>query len=352
MAFFSLVLPVYNVERYLSRCVASINKQVFRDYEIILVNDGSTDQSGKMCDELAKGNERIFSFHKKNGGLADARNYGMDRAKGKYILFIDSDDWVNEKMLTYLYEHLSKSNADVLKYGFQKMQNDIPGAVTYPYFAEGVYDRNQITAGILPGIVGPDPLFNYTRNPVKSAWSHVYSLDFLKKNNIQFVSEREILNEDYLFNLNVMLYAQSVEVIHKVLYYYDYREGSLSKRYIENEFERKIKLHQVYEELLKQCGLFKQYEKNYYNACVDGFYACISNECCGWNETSNLAVQNIKRFVNCKECETALRKCERTGMSVKGRMIYWLMRLKQAELIYLLYKLRNIGCGVRGCYIV
>ena len=339
MPYFSLILPVYNVEKYVKRCVNSLLRQEYTDYEIILVDDGSTDSSGSICDKLADKNNNIFAYHKENGGLSDARNYGMDRAKGNYILFIDSDDWVDEKLLISLHNHLNKSNVDILKFGFQKMQEGNYKNTFFSYFNIGVYDRRQIEETILPYTIGPKRLFCYEQNACKSVWSHVYSLNFLRENNIRFVSEREILNEDYLFNLHTLLYAKSLEVTHYILYYYDYREASLSKRYITNEFERKLKLHREYKLLLERNGLFERYETPYYSECVDGFYACISNECCCWNETSKYAVQNIKKILNCKECEISLLKCKRSNMNLKGKVIYWLMRLKFAYLMYILYKI-------------
>ena len=348
MPYFSLILPVYNVEKYVKRCVNSLLRQEYTDYEIILVDDGSTDSSGSICDKLADKNNNIFAYHKENGGLSDARNYGTDRAKGNYILFIDSDDWVDEKLLISLHNHLNKSNVDILKFGFQKMQEGNYKNTFFSYFNIGVYDRRQIEETILPYTIGPKRLFCYEQNACKSVWSHVYSLNFLRENNIRFVSEREILNEDYLFNLHTLLYAKSLEVTHYILYYYDYREGSLSKRYITNEFERKLKLHREYKLLLERNGLFERYETPYYSECVDGFYACISNECCCWNETSKYAVQNIKKILNCKECEISLLKCKRSNMNLKGKVIYWLMRLKFAYLMYILYKIYAISNIKKG----
>lgn len=109
--------------------------------------------------------------------MADARNYGMDRACGKYIIFIDSDDWISEELLLFAYAHLEKSNVDVLKYGFQKVLKGIHGENVHSCFKEGIYDRREIESDILPGVVGPETLFNY-KNPIKSAWAHVYLLDF------------------------------------------------------------------------------------------------------------------------------------------------------------------------------
>lgn len=109
----SVIVPVYNVEQYLEKCVNSIINQTYKNLEIILVDDGATDSSGNMCDELAKSDNRIKVYHKENGGLSDARNYGVERATGEYIGFVDSDDYIDSEMYEKLYEAIKKENVDV-----------------------------------------------------------------------------------------------------------------------------------------------------------------------------------------------------------------------------------------------
>lgn len=109
----SVIVPVYNVEQYLEKCVNSIINQTYKNLEIILVDDGATDSSGNMCDELAKSDNRIKVYHKENGGLSDARNYGVERATGDYIGFVDSDDYIDSEMYEKLYEAIKKENVDV-----------------------------------------------------------------------------------------------------------------------------------------------------------------------------------------------------------------------------------------------
>lgn len=111
----SIIVPVYNVERYLEKCVNSIINQTYKNLEIILVDDGATDSSGNMCDELAKSDNRIKVYHKENGGLSDARNYGVERATGDYIGFVDSDDYIDSEMYEELYEAIKKENVDVVE---------------------------------------------------------------------------------------------------------------------------------------------------------------------------------------------------------------------------------------------
>ena len=122
----SIIVPVYNVEAYLERCVESILKQTYTNFELLLINDGSTDKSGELCDELALRDQRIRVIHKENGGLSDARNRGIDEASSDLIGFIDSDDYIDEDMYETLYRHLKESNADLSMCGHYDVFHQIP----------------------------------------------------------------------------------------------------------------------------------------------------------------------------------------------------------------------------------
>jgi glycosyltransferase involved in cell wall biosynthesis len=120
----SVIVPVYNVEQYLSKCLDSILGQTFSDFELILVNDGSSDLSGKLCEKYAETDNRIKVIHQKNGGLSKARNSGIDVASGNYLAFIDSDDWVNENMLMEMYQQAKQNNADIVIAGHYIVELD------------------------------------------------------------------------------------------------------------------------------------------------------------------------------------------------------------------------------------
>lgn len=136
MLLFSIIIPVYNVEKYLSFCVQSVLFQTYHNFEIVLVDDGSTDNSGFLCDQLAREDFRIKIIHKKNGGLSDARNAGLKFTTGNYVLFLDSDDyWVSDTVLENLARRIHITDPDVLIYNLQK---DFGGVLTAPYFPESI----------------------------------------------------------------------------------------------------------------------------------------------------------------------------------------------------------------------
>lgn len=145
MPYISIIIPVYNVEAYLQVCVDSILAQTFKDFEVLLIDDGSTDSSGKLCDEMVCRDSRIRVFHKPNGGPSSTRNYGIDRALGEYIIFLDSDDyWINKDVLSLLIEKAESKNLDVVRGEFVNV--DVKGKQLYtPDLPEGNLNlKNQI----------------------------------------------------------------------------------------------------------------------------------------------------------------------------------------------------------------
>ena len=125
MVSITVIVPIYNVEKYLKRCIESILNQTFKDFELLLLNDGSTDSSGKICDIYASKDNRIVVRHKKNQGVSTTRNLGIDIAKGEYITFIDSDDWIEKDYLEKMYSKIKEMNVPLLITGYIEERNGI-----------------------------------------------------------------------------------------------------------------------------------------------------------------------------------------------------------------------------------
>lgn len=121
----SIIVPIYNVEKYLENCINSIINQTYKNIEILLIDDGSTDSSSKICDELSKEDSRIRVFHKKNGGLSSARNYGLDRMKGEYVTFVDSDDTIEKDYIEYMYNLIQKYNVSLSIIPYNVVVNEL-----------------------------------------------------------------------------------------------------------------------------------------------------------------------------------------------------------------------------------
>lgn len=268
----SIILPIYNVENYLDRCVNSIIAQELdqSEYEVIFVDDGSTDNSGRLADALSEKflNSRVI--HKENGGLSSARNAGLDVVIGKYVFMIDSDDWIEPNTFSVVLDGLS-SEPDIFKFNAIKK----PSGEEYKSMVEaGEYDKNAILNNLLPMALEKTGAY------LLSAWSHIYRNDFIKTNRLRFVSEREIGSEDYLFNIQALLVAEKVLVVNDILYDYDFREGSLTNRYRKGLFEQYVKLHTMIEEEINKKGQSSDLRSSISFSYVEKFInVCLRNEC-------------------------------------------------------------------------
>lgn len=225
MAEVSIIVPVYQVEKYIRQCVDSILAQTFTDFELILVDDGSKDMSGKICDEYAGMDGRVKVIHKENGGLSDARNIGMDQAVGHYFMFVDSDDYIAPTMVECLYENISNEKADI-------------AACNYLYFFEN--DRKKdfstnINAEILTG----KEIF-YNRKNERNygvwtvAWNKLYKKETFGKVRFRFGK----YHEDEFWANDIYQMDIKVVMIPECLYYYRQRDNSImGKKNIEKNFD-------------------------------------------------------------------------------------------------------------------
>lgn len=235
----TVVLPIYNVEAYLERCIISVVNQTYRNLEIILVDDGSTDGCPKICEHWAKKDNRIIVVHKKNEGLGMARNTGIDYATGKYICFFDSDDYVASNMIEKCYEKVNSNNADIVVYGFYNVDSSgkIKGSVI-PKTKRLMYEGSDVTDKFLPDLIAPNIVFGEKTDLRMSAWSCFYSMDLIKKNSWRFVSERQIISEDIYSLLLLYKSIKCVCVLTEALYYYCENETSLTHIYRRDRYEK------------------------------------------------------------------------------------------------------------------
>lgn len=222
----SIIVPIYNVEKYLERCINSILNQTFSDFELILVDDGSPDNCGKICDEYKEKDNRIMVIHKKNGGLSDARNAGLDVAKGKYIGFVDSDDIIHPRMYEALFQCINKSNSDIAQCKFKKfksleeLENDLDN------YNETFEEYDNKTAII-------DMIDNNKINV--NSWNKLYKSELFE--TLRFpkgkIHEDEFLTYKLLYNSKKIVYVNQ-----ELYYYYQNNKGIMNGSSILKRLDR------------------------------------------------------------------------------------------------------------------
>lgn len=248
--FFSVILPVYNVEHYLDRCIESILKQEFNDYEILLIDDGSKDNSPQMCDEWSKKDDRIRVVHKKNEGLGMARNTGVDNAQGSYLIFIDSDDYILPELFSDVYKAIVSKDVQVVFYGMKRVTGE--GKVLMdliPSPDKMFYDnKEEIMNKLMPDFIARDPYVGRATNLRISVCTSCIKKDILTQNNLKFVSERNYISEDLYFYIQLFSYLERVSFLQKSYYCYLQNMGSLTFSY---KPERFIRIKKFYDDALK-----------------------------------------------------------------------------------------------------
>lgn len=212
----SVVVPVYNVEKYLNRCIDSILNQTFKQIEIILVDDGSTDNSPVICDEYCDRYENIKVIHKKNDRVAAARNDGIKLATGKYIALVDSDDWIEPNMLEEMYNKAEEFHTDITMCDFRKVGVESEHTVSQP-IREGYYDRDMIESELFPCLIMFE---NIEFPPTISNWTCLFRREFLIENNL-FYDEDIHYCEDSIFGSKAMYNANGFYYM-KNIYFYNY----------------------------------------------------------------------------------------------------------------------------------
>lgn len=243
----SVIVPIYKVENYLNRCVDSILNQTYKNIEVILVDDGSPDKCGEISDSYAINDSRVKSLHKENGGLSDARNYGMRYLTGEYVVFVDSDDWIKEEMIETLVGLAMDLKADIVQSGFY-----------YVYETYLLYDDRYYSEDMLPIQLNKNELMReiVINERVKNfAWGKLYKTNLIK--DLYF--EKGVLFEDVFWAHKVMDRVDKYVICHKPMCYYLQRNDSIVSTYtvknldiIKGVKERHKFIEENYKELINE----------------------------------------------------------------------------------------------------
>ena len=243
----SVIVPIYKVENYLNRCVDSILNQTYKNIEVILVDDGSPDKCGEISDSYAINDSRVKSLHKENGGLSDARNYGMRYLTGEYVVFVDSDDWIKEEMIETLVGLAMDLKADIVQSGFY-----------YVYETYLLYDDRYYSEDMLPIQLNKNELMReiVINERVKNfAWGKLYKTNLIK--DLYF--EKGVLFEDVFWAHKVMDRVDKYVICHKPMCYYLQRNDSIVSTYtvknldiIKGLKERHKFIEENYKELINE----------------------------------------------------------------------------------------------------
>ena len=246
----TIVLPIYNVKKYLDRCMESIINQTYSNLEILMIDDGSTDGCDFLCDSWAEKDNRVRVIHKINAGLGMARNTGIDNATGKYIVFFDSDDYVESNAIELCYKMAIKDGSELVTFGHSLIASDgRVKSVVVPHSECLTYRNDDVRSIVLKNLLLQSENAPDITNMWMSAWSNFYSMDLIRRCNWRFVSERHIISEDVYSLLQLYSFANSISIIEKSLYNYCENGASLTHVFRKDRFD---KINIFYKETLKE----------------------------------------------------------------------------------------------------
>lgn len=339
----SVIVPVYNVENYMRQCIDSLLNQTLSNIEIILVDDGATDTSPKICDEYARRYSCIKVIHKLNGGLGSARNAGMKEARGKYIGFVDSDDYVSVKMYEILLDLAETNKADCAYCEFTRFWNDTVDVAKQPEKTIRIYSGKEVLDSYLLDRVGCSPSEKEDCSYGASVNLGLFRSDVIQRSKVEFVSEREFIAEDMIFDIDFIPYCKKIVHTNEALYFYRFNPDSLTTRYVPDRFERNVALCN---EMASK--LDKTYNSDVYKIRLDRYFLKITrialieeiahlNEN-GWRNTR----ANINRIANNQKLNQILKTYPLASLPKTQKIFFCALKQKMYLLVAILIKINMI----------
>ena len=344
----SIIVPVYNAEKKLEKCVSSLREQTLSEIEIILVDDGSEDNSPKMCDLIASSDSRVKVIHKQNEGAGKARNSGIEIAEGKYIGFVDSDDYVDKTMFEVLVDAMEKYTSDLVLSGVIhtggcvfKKEDEVRNV---HYFNEDtIFIDMDGRKSLMLGIIGSLPYEKEDSRYGMSVWKNLFKREIIEKNNLCFMSEREVMSEDSLFMIDYIACIDKAVGINDALYYYERNDESISKSYKKDRFEKsRIYIKEVRKRLEKYM------DEDEYGIYLDRFIQSFSRFLC-----SQEVMYHRDNKIKFKELKSRLKMICEDNETVKVLKTYPVHKLpvKQAvfacAMKYKLYFIQKLIIGLK-----
>lgn len=338
-ALVSVVLPIYNVEMYLERCIESIVNQTYKNLEIILVDDGSPDHCPQICDEWGKKDSRVRVVHKVNAGLGMARNTGIEYATGKYICFFDSDDYVKTDTIEKTVGLAEKVNADIVTFGYSNVDNNgLVKSEYVPSTVKEIFHGKEVQEEFLPDMLA-ERKESVNKRLHMSAWASLYSMKLIKESGWKFVSEREIIAEDVYSLLVLYKSVQCVAVLSEALYFYCDNGASLTHTYRKDRYKKIEKFYIETTQKAKQLGyaekVIDRVRMPYYSFTIAAL-KMISRANCSYREKRHY----INEIMDSKIFRTLIKEMGYAEESFSRKVLWTVMEFKLTDICYILLRLK------------
>ena len=338
----SIIVPVYNVENYIERCLNSLVNQTFKDIEIITINDGSTDKSLELINKYVKEDIRVSVIDLGDEGVSYCRNLGIEKANGKYIMFVDSDDWIDFNMVEVMYKKAEENNIDLVMCSYIREFKDHSKEKIFNLPEEIIYKEDKVKNELLRKLVGPvkEELSNPEMlDALGTVWGKLYRTDILKENKINFVDLKEIGSaEDTLFNIFTFNYLKKVMFLNKPMYHY-WRDNpkSVTSQYNSKLKEQRKVFFKYISDFIKENNFEQVFEEALNNRICTSVLGLGLIECSKNNKISGInKIKNIKKIINEEYIRNAYKNLELKYFSIHWRVFYFFIKNKMSFCSYLM----------------
>ena len=348
----SIIVPIYNVEKYLNRCIDSLLNQTIKEIEIIAVNDGSTDSSYRVIKEYEKKDQRIKVINKLNGGVSSARNLGINIATGEFIGFVDPDDWIDNCMYESMYNEAIEHGANIVMCSYIREFGSHSKEKIFNMPQKVHYSGNDIKDNIMRRLIGP--INEEISNPELldawgTVWSKLYRADLLFQHKLNFTDLKEIgTNEDSLFNIEAFYYAESF-VFLNVPYYHYWRnnDSSETSNYKPNLMNQWFTLYSKINILLENGKMNEDYFSALNNRiCLGTLGLGLNTVCKGNKDSSFKKIEKLNLILNDSRIQRSFKQFELTHFSIVWKAFYFCAKTQSSICFYLqlliIEKLRKI----------
>lgn len=347
MAKVSVIVPIYNVEKYLAECIESLCAQSLYDIEIILVDDGSPDNSGAICDEFAAKDSRIKVIHKKNGGVSAARNDGLAIATGEYVIFVDSDDYVPNDAYEKMYSRASETNVDIVLADLYQVKGK--NEIYAKFFKESFVTSNR---KFLDQLIEANFYNTYCPNPPEDGPAFGYGgpttklvrRALLNDNNIEFDVSVKGIFDDIIYSAYVFATAQSVAYISEPVYYYRLLETSITQTYKSNMPEINDAIFNAWEVFLERYDQEHRFVKMYYANVIRRLEQIIDKYCFSVNNPKKRKeiIKELNGILRQEPYSTAIKKVEFSKLLRRHKLLVFFSRTKSAFLLWIFYMTKKV----------
>ena len=342
----SVVIPVYNVEKYVRECVDSVLNQTMKDFELILVDDGSTDSSGAILDEYRKKDSRITVIHKKNGGVSAARNDAIKKCAGEYIYIMDSDDYLEPDALSCMYDEAVRTAADVVITDHCKFTETEENP--YHYFPKSFVTEDPKVISQIQTMVlhkGYAPFHTPENNGMGlgAPWTKLIRTELIKENHLQFDPYVRGVFDDCLFSLGVFNYARRISYVRKITYHFRVLQTSLTHRFRSDQL---VIYSRIFERIEAFCSGFHKggrFRKAYYARVVT--YLSLSFDTYFFHKEYQGGIRkNYREFMSTIKSEryhTAIQSADITRLSKREKRIVNYVRKHLGQVLWFAYTVKH-----------